>query len=807
MRKIKIMMMMPLFLAVSLFFAGCGQSVDNDSDDTPTGSVPLPDEFLNGNNVYGIADGITSGASGAAGTRSWLTYNTIQYTVNLSGESLTLHADDPSDDIIYPLVPAGKSLILNAQGKYILPESADTGSPVPIVYVDGALYLTNAGTLALGVGSVPGRIRLRNNGRLIVTTGTELNYSGAATLDSIMGSGNTPALRSSGIEFMRGSTLNFSNGTPTHDFFSIGQTDDNHTDLQDIWDRSSPADVTIDQGKIKSAQIFAFSVSPDRKLTVYNNMGTGLDDIPGIKLGEQSDPIIISEGLIYVDNGGQVGKVLEHLDLEVNGKLDANRIIRPKSIKVGPRGVLINGQATGLDTSLSVVSGGVASLGNLVSNDPDKTVTDVSVEPGALLTIDNGGMLNGTMINYNRGQIGGTLILTGNNKYTVDTAVTGLLEYRHSAGTVSLTDADLTNVELSNGMASIKKNGASLTVNGDLKLSGNSASVLVGGSRAAGYAALQLYDNIWLDGGFTLKPVGGTAAEIGLTRDVIIKTSRPVDTTTNLGLERGALLLAGDGTILFTNGADGTVEGEELDDEGVVYNAAADRFILGSGSLAVTSDVGFGTLGLKGADIVFGETEAEFGMSLRSGQYIISSEDSTSTGFAIGRLSGHASLATGISIGTVPGYDDIDSFILGPGAEIIFGGESDQPRYLLVGAPYALARTDVTPDDPPVSPFEIRGIAENSTATIKIPNFLIVGSLAASPPTANTENSQPLFQTDRYADSASENPKPSYSSGGITVDEDDGSLYVGHTGTWEWGQHPSTDTESGFDGGWTVTSK
>jgi hypothetical protein len=805
MRKIKIMMMMPLFLAVSLFFAGCGQSVDNDDDDTPTG-VPSPDAYLSGGDaLYGTVGGIANrhNEGGAPNIVSWSdTVRTIQYTAN-GGPILDTYLVPDGDGAVYPLVPAGNTLILNALDSSVIQPGANAGTQV---VVEGSLYLTNAAVLEVGGGD-PGDTAigsiLLNGGRLFVTNGTTLQYgTNATSLNLIQNSASTPALLSGGITFGASGTLSFfgNNGPNNHDILRINPTSGTKVDLSAVWTSSSPANVFIPQGNILSADIFAFPVTADRKLAVYNNFGTGLDDIPGIKSGEQSDPIIIRDGLIYYDGGGSAGKVLEHLDLEVNGVFYAGREIRPKSIKVGPKGVLNNTLTTGLDTSLSVASGGVADLGSLVSNVQDGEVKDVSVETGAVLTISGSGR-----IAYNPGQIGGTLILTGDN-YTVNTAVTGQLEYRNSGGTVSLTDATLANVDLSGGRAAVKKSGASLAVNGDLKLS-SGAAVLVGGSRAIGYDALELYDNIWLDGGFTLEPVGGTAARIGLTSDVIIKTSLPVNSTSNLDLERGALLSAGNGTILFTNGADESVLGVDTDDEDVVYNAQSDKFRLGSGSLAVTNEVGFGTLSLTGADIVFGETEVDYGVSLRSGQYIISSENNE-TGFAIGRLYGHDSRDSGISIGDT-GYDGSHSFLLGPSAEIIFGGVSDQTRYLLVGTPYASPRTTVSVDDPPPeSSFAIRGIADNSAATIRIPNFLVVGSLGATKPIRNG-TLEPLFAYDRFAYSTSDNPTASYSSGDITVSANDsGSLSVQHNNVWTWGSRSSYENNSAVPdtGGWVITT-
>jgi hypothetical protein len=811
MRKIKIMMMMPLFLAVSLFFAGCNQSADND-DGPSVGDVPLPNAYLNGANALtGLADSISNG-NGAVGTISWTAaVNTIQYTPG-NGGGVTLYTQPVAgvEGSFYPLVPAGKALILNV--------TADSGTIVPddgaVVEVEGSLYLTNKALLSVGnTNASDGAIRL-NGGRLFVTQGTTLKYGTAATnLSLILDSANSSALLTGGIVFSAESTLHLADNN--RDYIRIDPASASYVNLRDIWNNSGLADVSILQGGIKSTDVLGFFNAPVTSGRTLSVDGRYFDETqkahpeipPGSNDGDvTSDPIIIQEGLEYTGIGNQ----LEHVNLVVNGVLNALYPIKPATIRVGPKGQLTNYMhTTGLDRSLRVESGGTVAVQNIVSNNTDvgaPPITDVVVESDAVLAI-LGGSGN---IQY-EGPIDGTLILGGNGYYVSRTGgvtVGGQLVYYDdiddTTSTVTLNNAVFSNVVLSGGSVTIKDDGAELRVIGNLELGGN-GRVLVGGSLAPNYAALELNDKISLTGGFALKPVGGTAAEISLTSDVIINSDKTTE------YEKGALLGAG-GVIRFTNGASGEVFTTDANDVDTVYSdSPADRFILGGTSLVGTNSVGSATLSLTNASIVFGARTVNNGVSLVNGQYIINSNDYDETGsatrFALGTVYTTTSPAVnhlGIGIGplsqtTAEGH----SLTLGAGASIVFGGPGNDPKYLLVGRPYAVGR-GVSLDEEGVpeidaieSPFAIRGIV-SSEATITIPNFLVVGSLGIdnSGYDRNVDPLPALFVND--TDLQTDDP---FTAGDITLTDDEQSILVHHNYRWTWGQHENAEGEQ--VGKWT----
>jgi hypothetical protein len=806
MRKIKIMMMMPLFLAVSLFFAGCNQSADND-DDTPTGGVPVADAYLSGGDaIRGVDNGIANRhISGEDPTTVLWTaaINTIRYSVsNGSGIALeTVDIPDATDGSVYPLVPAGKTLILDgvAQNAGISPSAGGTQ-----VVVDGSLYLVGYSTLTLGPDPAetnPGTILLRN-GRLVVTHGTTLRYGSQATVNSVTSSSGS-ALRVGGIDFLDDSQLDFQN-IQSNFIVETESLNSSYITLSDIWNNSGRADVNIRQGSIKSTYLFDFPVTPNRQLLVFGN-----GDQPEIPAGVSGGPypdVTIKEGLAYVG----IGNLLEHVNLVVNGTLAANYHISPYAITVGPNGWLYNYPSTDgsvafydtkLDKSLSIASGGRADLYNLKTT-RGAVITEVSVADNAVLAINEG-----NTINFD-GPIDGTLILTGNN-YDVTTNVGGQLEYRAPGGTVTLNNADLKGVKLSGGSASIK-GGASLAVTGNLQLSGNNGKVLVGGSLAADYAALELNNSIRLDGGFTLSPVGGTAAEIGLTSEKVI-----INDQKTLATDKGALSGIG-GKILFTNGAneDDIVGADGAEDEGVVYSLQGNKFLLGSASLDVTNSLGYAALDLTGgASIVFGATDVGGGVSLLNGQYIISSreedaDEGPTTQFVLGEVYNDYISTTpvkhiGIGIGPETNPNNANHILtLGPDSKIIFGGPGGTPKYLLVGHPGASVRNnDVNAYSR--SQFAIRGTG-TSPATIETPNFLVVGSLGVFNEWVNAVNYEPLFANDSdLKDSTDpEDTNVPYASGDITVKVSGASLSIQHNNIWTWGSHTNGDGDT--VGKWTT---
>jgi hypothetical protein len=791
MRKIKIMMMMPLFLAVSLFFAGCGQSVDNDSDDTPTGGVPERDAYLSSGErlLVGLDNSISNGQPGASGTVSWsASVRTIEYAV---GAELTLNTFNipEGDGTVYPLVPAGNTLILSgstSSAPGIKPDNNTT------VVVEGALYLTNGANLLVGAAVDNGRIRLRNSGHLFVTKGTVLSYDHYATdLSLILDSANSPALLSGGISFGAigaSGTLSLANSLPdlpdNGGFIRINPAQGtDYINLSAIWASSNPATVFLNQGGIKSAEIFGFQVGPNRVLAVYNSEEQRTEPI-----FDNKGDITIQEGLWYEN----IGNSLEHVNLVVEGRLNANRSIVPATITVGEKGYLINDQSTTLDTSLLVKSGGVAELASLTAGG-GAPIADVEVQENATLQV--GG--TGGKIGYT-GPILGTLILNGEGKYTVNTTVGGKLVYYKpisGAGTVTLNNAELTGVELSGGNAQIKDKGAELKVNGSLELEAG-AAVRVGGSIAANYAALELNEEISLTGGFTLRPVVSTVeGDIISTAAEMVLDSAPVTiASTNPDVkDKGALL--GSGKITFTNGGATEVYDDDSDVTTVYSELAGDKFTLGAVKLVGSNSIGYGTLSLTDATIVFGATVQNDGVSLVNGQYIISSgEDSgeAATRFVLGELEGftdyaNAAKVIGIGIGPLVNAGDVaHTLTLGPGSGIVFGGNPNNPKFLLVGPSGAPTREDIEDDDDTIeSPFAIKGIAPSTAnVTISIPNYLVVGSLGALNGWDRTEGAhQPLFVDDT---NLLETTK--YASGNITA-KNSGTLSVSHNVIWKWEPH------------------
>jgi hypothetical protein len=791
------MMMMPLFLAVSLFFAGCNQSADNDDDGTSTGGVPVADAYLsNGTQLVGLDNSISNGLP-TTGTVSWsASVNTIEYAFSSSAPALNTFAIPGGDGAVYPLVPAGKTLILNGSSNTAISPSAGT-----VAVVEGSLYLTNRSRLLVGdEGNSTGAILL-NGGRLFVTKGTTLDYGTAATdLGLIRNSANTPALLSGGITFgaigASGTLSLLNNG---YDFIRINPASGtNYINLSDIWTSSNPATVFINQGSIKSADIFEFPVNPNRVLGVYNDNGERDEPI-----FDSKGDITIKEGLWYYD----IGNPIEHINLVVNGYLHADREIVPATITVGEKGHLENNESTVLDTSLLVKSGGVASLASLTAGQ-GAPIADVEVQEDATL-----------QVGYTGGEIGytkpilGTLILTGQGGYTVNTTVGGkLVHYKPAlggepggAGTVTLNNAVLKDVWLSGGIAQIKANGAQLKVNGSLQLE-DDATVLVGGSLAANYAALELKEAISLTGGFTLMPEVSTTADaevISAAAKLVIDSAPVTIASTDPDVtDKGALL--GSGNITFINGADQTVDFEDENGDTTYYSDASDKFVLGAESLVVTNNVGYGTLSLTDATIVFGATLQNEGVSLVNGQYIISSdEDSGATRFVLGKLEGSTDYATdakviGIGIGPLVNTGNVaHTLTLGPGSGIVFNGKPNNPKFLLVGPPGAANRNVESDEETIDSSFAIRGIASSTdNVTISIPNYLVVGSLSTSNKWDRSQGGpQSLFVNDT---DLQEDTK--YASGNITAGNI-GTLSVLHKVIWSW--EPHTDSAGEPVGKWT----
>jgi hypothetical protein len=741
MRKIKIMMMMPLFLAVSLFFAGCGQSVDNDNDVPSGGDVPLPNRYLEGAGTLYVNDeglGVFDASGdiiGSNGPYDWAdpAINTIEHTLSSGVLSLSVALDD--DGIPRPLVPTGKTLILKGSS----PSQVQVADDVEVV-VDGALYLTNKALLSIGAAGNSGTILL-NNGRLFVTEGTTLRYGTDAVVNSISRADTSSALKGA-IEFWSESTLDFTDND--HDFIRIGATTNvNHITLSELWTNSNPATVKINQGTIDNDDLLKFDlVSPDRLLYVDGGSGKELFD---------SSEITINAGLEYVN----IRSDLEHKNVTVNGSLSPGKDVYAKTLTIGADGQYFNDKNTVIDDGLVV--NGFGSLSALAFTN----TSVVTVAPAGTLvisaphgfnyspTIDGTLVLGGgaTLYTGNRLNVGGELYIL-NGAVPTFTLGGGILEakagdIRISGGSVTL-DGDST-LTVSNSLA--------LTGNGMVKAGG-----LVIDDESTGDYALEMKD-ITLTGGFTV--AGGTdAAQITVTGGQV--------TFGSAATYKGALVGAGD--IVFKHNM-------EEDSE-------PDKSFIFTGKLLSTDGAQSSLILGTGQSIVFGGETVDGGVSFTGGTYHVESEGS-GTRFALGYLPITGGEGLGLGIGRVGPENDVTSLALSPDSHIRFAAPD---AYLLVGSA-AAQRISGEEEGSEESLFSISGTlgTNGQGPSIRISNVIIAGSLGNVTGNRATP-AVPLFTYDK------ENLGGTAATGVITVDYTGaqgsggggGSLTIDHNYTWTY---------------------